>query len=139
MVNLENVMEAISSVTGVESEEIFGKNRKRQVAAARHMFCYMARKYTNATLGQAGKFLGRDHTTAINSVKVCNDMLDINDDVFVNTLSEIDAYIIRKFKNYNEILVQIPFEVNISDVKEFLVTKGCILRTNDKYVQDFWL
>lgn len=125
MVNLENVMEAISRVTGVEAGEIFGKNRKREVAAARHMFCYMARKYTNATLGQAGKFLGRDHTTAINSVKVCNDMLDIQDEVFVNTLAQIDKYIITKFRNYNEFLVHVPIEVDVDMIRKFLVENGC--------------
>lgn len=118
-------MEAVSRVTGVSAEEIFGKNRKREVAAARHMFFYIARKYTNVTLGQAGKFLGRDHTTAINSVKVCNDMLDINDEVFVTTLAEIDKYIIVNFRNYKEFLVHVPLEVDIVMIKKFLVENGC--------------
>lgn len=125
MVNFEQVMEAVSSVTGVPADKIFGKDRFREVAAARHMFCYVARKYTNGTLGQTGKFLGRDHTTAINSVKVCNDMLDIQDEVFVNTLAEIDKYIIKKFRNYNEFLVHVPMEVDVDMIRKFLVENGC--------------
>ena len=125
MVNLEQVMEAVSRVTGVEANEIFGKSRLRGVASARHMFCYMARKYTNATLGQTGRFLGRDHTTAINSVKVCNDMIDTKDEVFVNTMAEIDKYIIGRFRNYKEFLVHIPNEVDTDMIKKFLVENGC--------------
>ena len=128
MVNLENVLEAVSFVTGVEAEKIFGKDRFREVAAARHMFCYMAKLHTDATLKNIGRFLGRDHTTAINSIKVCNDMIDINDEVFVSTINEINSYIIKEFKKDHEIKVILPYHVKLSDVREFLEGLGCVVR-----------
>ena len=128
MVSLENVMEAVVSVTGVPAEKVFGKDRMREVASARHMFCYMARKYTNASLGNVGKFLGRDHTTAINSVKVCNDMLDTKEEFFVNTIGDIDMYIRNRHKSCNELIVDVPIEVDVNYVREFLESMGCGVR-----------
>lgn len=128
MVNLENVMEAVSLVTGVPKEKIFGSGRYREVAAARHMFCYMAKAHTDVTLKTIGRFLGRDHTTAINSIKVCNDMIDINDEVFVGTINEINSYIIREFKKDHELKVILPYHVKLLEVKEFLENLGCVVR-----------
>lgn len=128
MVNLDNVLEAVSSVTGVPGEQVFGKGRYREVAAARHMFVYAARMHTDHTLKVIGKFLGRDHTTAINSIKVCNDMIDINDEVFVGTINDINSYIIKEFKKDHEIRVCLPYHVKLSDVREFLEGLGCEVR-----------
>ena len=128
MVNLENVLESVCSVTGVPSEKVFGKDRYREVAAARHMFCYAARMHTDHSLKNISRFLGRDHTTAINSIKVCNDMIDIQDEVFVGTINEINSYIIKEFKKDHEIRVVLPYYVKLSDVREFLEGLGCEVR-----------
>ena len=128
MVNLENVLEAVTEVTGVPREKVFGKDRFREVAAARHMFCYVARMHTEFSLMNIAGFLGRYHTTAINSIKVCNDMIDIQDEVFVGTINEINSYIIREFKKDHEIRVVLPYNVKLSDVREFLEGLGCEVR-----------
>ena len=128
MVSLENVMEAVSLVTNIPAEKIFGKGRYREVAAARHMFCYMAKAHTDVTLKTIGKFLHRDHTTAINSIKVCNDMIDINDEVFVGTINDINSYIVREFKKDHELRVIMPYHVKLIEVKEFLEGLGCEVR-----------
>lgn len=128
MVNLDNVMEAVSSVTGVPSEKVFGRDRFREIAAARHLFCYTAKLHTDCTLATIGRFLGRDHTTAINSIKVCNDMIDVHDEVFVSMINEINSYIIKEFKKDHEIRVIMPYSVKLSDVREFFEGLGCVVR-----------
>lgn len=121
-------MTAVTEVTGVPAEKVFGKDRYREVAAARHMFCYMAKAHTDNTLKTIGRFLGRDHTTAINSIKVCNDMIDINDEVFVGTINDINSYIVKEFKKDHELRVIMPYHVKLIEVKEFLEGLGCEVR-----------
>ena len=128
MVNLENVMEAVSSVTGISGEKVFGKDRHRDIMAARHLFCYMAKIHTDCTLMNIGKYIKRDHTTVINSVKVVNDMIDIDYEVFVDLINACNDYIIKEFKKEHELKIFVPYGVDLVKIKGFLVEMGCVVR-----------
>ena len=128
MVNFEQVLEAVSVTTGVPSEKVFGKDRHRDIMAARHLFCYMAKMHTDCTLMSIGKYINRDHTTVINSVKVVNDMIDTKYEVFVDLVHKCDAYINREFKKEYEMKVFVPYSVDIIVIKKFLDDMGCVVR-----------
>lgn len=128
MVNLENVLEAVVSVSGVPGEKILGKRRDRDISTARHIFCYLSRSHTVASLDAIGKFLGRDHTTVINSIRVVNDMIDTDYEVFVQLVNECNNYITQQFKKDYEMKVFLPYGVELVKVKGFLEGMGCIVR-----------
>ena len=121
-------MEAVSSVTGVPAEKVFGKDRHRDIMAARHLFCYMAKLHTDCTLMNIGQYINRDHTTVINSIKVVNDMIDTNYEVFVDLVHKCDDYINREFKKEHEMRVFVPYDVDLVIVKGFLAEMGCEVR-----------
>ena len=128
MVNLENVLEAVVNVSGVTGEKILGKRRDKDIASARHIFCYLGRSHTNASLEAIGKFLGKDHTTVINSIKVVNDMLDTEYEVFVDMVNECNNYITKEFKKDYEMKVFLPYGVELVKIKGFLEGMGGIVR-----------
>lgn len=128
MVNLENVLEAVVLVSGVPADKIIGKRRDKEIASARHIFCYLGRSHTGASLLAIGKFLGRDHTTVINSIKVVNDMIDTDYEVFVDMVNECNNYITRQFKQDYEMKVFLPYGVELIKVKGFLEGMGCVVR-----------
>ena len=125
MVNLSNVMEAVVEVTGVPSYQVIGKSRMKEIAMARHLFCYMSRMHTNASLLAIGEFLsGRDHATVMNSVKVANDMIDTDYGVFVEMVNECSNYITKNWKQDFTFTVTIPYGVEFTKVKAALEVFG---------------
>jgi chromosomal replication initiation ATPase DnaA len=125
MITLSNVLEEVVNVTGVADYQIIGKSRMKEIAMARHLFCYMARLHTNASLLAIGEFLsGRDHATVMNSVKVANDMIDTDYGVFVEMVNECSNYITKNWKQDFTFSVTIPYGVEFTKVKQALEVFG---------------
>jgi chromosomal replication initiation ATPase DnaA len=129
MVNLSNVLESVVEVSGVPDYQVIGKSRMREIAMARHLFCYMARLHTNASLLAIGEFLsGRDHATVMNSVKVSNDMIDTDYGVFVEMVNECNNHIIKNWKQDFTFEITLPYGVEYTKVKEALEVFGVSMR-----------
>lgn len=129
MVSLSNVLESVVEVSGVPPYQVIGKSRIREIAMARHLFCYMARLHTNASLLAIGEFLsGRDHATVMNSVKVSNDMIDTDYGVFVDLVNETNNHIIKNWKQDFTFEVTLPYGVEFTKVKEALEVFGVEIR-----------
>ena len=129
MVSLSNVLESIVLVSGVPGDKILGKRRDREIASARHLFCYLSRMHTNASLLAIGEFLGgRDHTTVINSIKVCNNMIDTDYEVFVDMLNETNNHIVKNWKQDFTFEITIPYGVEYTKVKAALEVFGVFMR-----------
>ena len=125
MMSLSNVMESVVEVTGVPPYQVIGKSRMKEIAMARHLFCYMARMHTNASLLAIGEFLsGRDHATVMNSVKVANDMIDTDYGVFVEMVNECSNHITKNWKQDFTFTVTIPYGVEFTKVKTALEVFG---------------
>ena len=125
MMSLSNVMESVVEVTGVPPYQVIGKSRMKEIAMARHLFCYMARLHTNASLLAIGEFLsGRDHATVMNSVKVSNDLIDTDYGVFVELVNETNNHIIKHWKQDFTFQVTLPYGVEFTKVKEALEVFG---------------
>ncbi len=125
MISLSNVLESVVEVSGVPSYQVIGKSRIKEIAMARHLFCYMARLHTNASLLVIGEFLsGRDHATVMNSVKVANDMIDTDYGVFVDMVNECSNHITKNWKQDFTFSVTIPYGVEFTKVKAALEVFG---------------
>jgi len=69
----------------VPIKDMEGKCRKHQMVIARQMAMYMLKHYTNLPLVKiADLFGGRDHTTAIHSIRTVNDLCDTDPAVFTD-------------------------------------------------------
>ena len=77
-VELTNILEAVCSVTEIIPHDILGQNRQRHISIARHLFCYLSYKHYGYCLTAIGRFLIKDHSTVINSVKKYEGFLDCN-------------------------------------------------------------
>ena len=74
--NLQNILTAISEVCCVEIRQIKGKNRKRNIVTARHLFFYIAHKHTKTQLEVIGKALNRHHATVLHGYhKIINQLM----------------------------------------------------------------
>ena len=129
MVNLSNVMEAVVEVTGVPPYQVIGKSRMKEIAMARHLFCYLARLHTNASQFAIGEFLGgRHHSTVIHSIGTSNDMLDTNYEVFGDMVNQCNNVIAAKWKQDFTFTVTIPYGVEFTKVKAALEVFGVDIR-----------
>jgi chromosomal replication initiator protein len=125
MVTLENVLESVVTISGITNGQVCGKRRDKEIALARHLFCYLARLHTNCSLLAIGEFLGgKDHTTVLNSVKVCNNMIDTDYEVFVDMLNETNNHIVKNWKQDFTFVITIPYGVEFTKVKAALEVFG---------------
>lgn len=83
---------------GVEWKAIIKDVRTRNIAAARHMYCYIMYEYVGETLTQIGARLNRDHSTVLNSLRVIKGFIEVNDQNVMECLNPI----INRLNNMRE-------------------------------------
>ncbi len=68
-VTVDKILDKVSKKYGVTVDEIKGRKRTKEIAMARHVAIYIARKITDMSLPVIGKFFdNRDHTTVLSSI-----------------------------------------------------------------------
>lgn len=68
--SFREISELVCEHYGVKSKEVCSKSRKGNIAAVRHIVCYLGQKFTDISLSQIGRELGgRDHSTILHSCK----------------------------------------------------------------------
>lgn len=73
----DQIIRFVTERTGVTYEQIESKTRKREVVMARQALIWLARKHTRLSLKSIGGLAGgRDHTTAMHSIRAVDDSLD---------------------------------------------------------------
>ena len=78
-VTVEQIVRTVADYFKIHPEELRGKSRKKNVAYARHVATYLARKYTHHALKAIGEhFGGRDHSTILHSCQWVQETLPIN-------------------------------------------------------------
>jgi chromosomal replication initiator protein len=78
----ERLKEAITSVTGIDSEVMIARTRKREIVQARQLFHYFMKNGTNLSLAKIGELTGgHDHATVLHSNKTISNLLENNKDI----------------------------------------------------------
>ena len=72
------VMEEISSLTGVSVDEMRGRDRTRFVAHVRHWAMTEVRHRTSLSFPEIGALFDRDHTTVVQGVRAHEKRTSIN-------------------------------------------------------------
>jgi len=79
--NPEIFYDAIKDVLGFTKEQLRHKNKKRDVANARFIFCSLIKEFTHYSLTQIGIMLGgKDHSTIIHARKKCGYFIETEPD-----------------------------------------------------------
>lgn len=69
MPSLEHIVKAVSVAYGIPESRILSRDRTQPTAHARHAFIDLARNLTSHTLPSLGRWISRDHTSVLNSVR----------------------------------------------------------------------
>lgn len=92
MFTYKDIVDIVSSYTGIKFETMCQINRKREIVLARYYTYYFAKEYTKMTLKGIGTIYGLyDHTTVIHGINKIKDLLDVDKKVQrdFNRLSEL--------------------------------------------------
>ncbi|MDM8528887.1 chromosomal replication initiator protein DnaA [Anaerolineales bacterium HSG24] len=74
------VLSAVAKFYRIEEKTLLGRNRTKDVSAARQMVMYLAREETDSSLPHIGQALGgRDHTTIKHGLEKTADKIETND------------------------------------------------------------
>ncbi|MDD4772101.1 MAG: chromosomal replication initiator protein DnaA [Eubacteriales bacterium] len=67
-VTVERILDKVSHKYNIPIETIKSRKRTKDVAYARHITIFIIRRLTDMSLPAIGKYMGRDHTTILNSL-----------------------------------------------------------------------
>jgi chromosomal replication initiator protein len=69
-IGVDAVIHTVAEFFGVSIEELSSRSRKRSVLVPRQLAMFLSRRYTDASLTEIGRALGRDHPAVRNAVRV---------------------------------------------------------------------
>ena len=75
---LDAIMTMVCRYYSIDKNIVLSKKRDREIVMARHMFCWMSRRYTRSTFKLMGEYINRDHATVIHSVRKVEDLMDFD-------------------------------------------------------------
>ena len=91
----EYIVEKTASFYDLSPEDILGKGKTKNIAAARQMATYLMRKLTTLTLEEIGGVLNRDHSTILHSIRKIEESVN-TDAALSDTVRDITANIMNK-------------------------------------------
>ena len=87
---VDDILERVCEHYHVNTEEVSGKSRKRNLVVARQVSMYLAQKHTKMPASRIGKLIaGRDHSTVIHSCEKVEERMKI-DSIFCNEITSIE-------------------------------------------------
>ena len=89
--SVSGIIEMICGEYGVSKDDIFSKKRNAEIIQARQVVMYLCRKYTNMSLEEIGKAVGKkDHTSVMSGISKIRQMIS-DDEEFANMISRFEA------------------------------------------------
>lgn len=67
--SLDDILVAVSEVTKISVTKMKAKSRKKELVQARHLFFYIAKKYTKKDLETIGNKINRHHPVVLHGFK----------------------------------------------------------------------
>lgn len=68
-IDADTVLECVCSFFGLRRADLASRSRRRSVLVPRQLAMYLCRRYTERTMGEIGRALGRDHPSVRNAVE----------------------------------------------------------------------
>jgi chromosomal replication initiator protein len=80
--SIDQIVETVAQFYKLETKDLVGRRRSKDIVTARHMAMYLAREETDASLPQIGRALGgRDHTTVLHGYEKIRALVEEDDRV----------------------------------------------------------
>jgi len=77
---LTTLLDDVVHATGVTYNELFTHTRRRRIALARHLFCFVARRHLSGfSLPEIAAVFGINHATVVHACHNIENMLQLND------------------------------------------------------------
>ena len=73
--SLDDLVTIAADKYGVSIAELKGKSRLQHIAAARQLYCYLAKQLTHKSLNQIGFPIEKDHATVIHSHRTVENLI----------------------------------------------------------------
>lgn len=69
-ISMAQILAAVSSETGIPTNELRSPRRNQPVSKARQLFFYLCKKFTSRSMPQIGHFAGKkDHSTVLHGIR----------------------------------------------------------------------
>ncbi|MBQ2350273.1 MAG: chromosomal replication initiator protein DnaA [Cytophagales bacterium] len=102
-VEVDRISYFVAEYFKISIDDLLGPSKQKDIAFARKIAMYFAKKYTQCTLKRIGSLLGgRDHSTVIHAINNINELIKKEQNV-KNVVDNINKEIIKNFsvkKNY---------------------------------------
>jgi chromosomal replication initiation ATPase DnaA len=92
--SLDDILEVVCYVTKISVTKMKAKSRKKEFVQARHLFFYIAKKYTKKDLETIGNHINRHHPVVLHGYKRITNHLIYRDVSWL--VSEIENKLINK-------------------------------------------
>lgn len=79
LVNPETIEKVVGDYYFISIAEMRKTSRRRDRVTCRHIISWLIRKHTNLSLKCIADFYGKDHTTAIHSIRTANNLIETDD------------------------------------------------------------
>ncbi len=88
-ISILDVYDAVSHYCKIDDMGI--KSRKKELVYARHLYCFISRKRTLASLVTVASLVGaRDHTTIVHAVQTLQNWYDTDENVRIDVANIMD-------------------------------------------------
>ncbi|GIV23322.1 MAG: chromosomal replication initiator protein DnaA [Bacteroidia bacterium] len=95
-VTVEQILRAVSNYFRIHPEELRGKSRKKEVAYARHLAVFLARRYTRHALKALGEYFGgRDHSTILHSCQWVQEQINLSNRELMQHVQDLERVLFR--------------------------------------------
>ncbi len=92
---IERITNVVCDRFEVQEKMLYSKSRKKEIAQARQVAMYFAKKLTDKSLAEIGLNMGnRNHATVLHAIKIVNDQMSY-DSVFRSTVRQIENTLVR--------------------------------------------
>jgi hypothetical protein len=132
-VSIQVIQGIVSIASNIPIEEIIMQDRiisarKREKTVPRMVSMYLAKKYTNHSLGYIGSLHGgRDHATVLHAVKTVNNLLDTNNQetvtIYTRATKNIERIMTKRKKLSDNMRARsklLPLKKKLIMVKSFI-------------------
>ena len=85
--NLKQLLLNVCFALNVSEEDIRSKKRHQSIVAARAIFCYIARKSSNNSLGNIGMVIKKDHATVLYFIRKVETALMVDDETITDSFN----------------------------------------------------
>jgi chromosomal replication initiation ATPase DnaA len=81
--SMEEILQEVCSIFDIPIDKVKTPNRATKIMTCKQIYCLVSCIITNASLKAIGQCINNDHTTVIHHRDTVNDLMSVNDPIFM--------------------------------------------------------